>query len=59
MKRTPDCNTLLKKRSVAAYAHVILNPIERMPVIARGYEPSTTNNTRNMAETVRILIVLN
>src|SRR2546426_11380434 len=59
MNRTPDCNTLLKKRRVAAYAQVILNPIERIPVIARGYDPSTTSSTRNMAATVRILIVLN
>src|SRR5712691_11775092 len=59
MNSTPDCRTLLKKRRVAAYAQVILNPIERIPVIARGYDPRTTNNTTNMAVTVSTLIVLN
>ena len=59
MKRTPDCSTLLKKRRVAAYAQVMLNPIERIPVIASGYDPSTTSNTTNMAATVSTLIVLN
>ena len=59
MKRTPDWRTLSKKRRVAAYAQTMLNPMESIPVIARGYEPSTTSNTRNIAPTVKIRIVLN
>ena len=37
----------------------MLSPIESIPVIARGYEPSTTSKTTNIAATVNILIVLN
>src|SRR5438093_7913266 len=59
MNKTQECTTSLKKKKVAAYVLVKLNPINSMTVIAKGYEPSTTKRTKNIATTVMTLIVLN